>query len=152
MSWVNLDDVYVNKTGDSIAGNLSVGGTLTINNAKGNGGTYNVANEITTLRDSVSRTPAFIAHTTSTSYAPYRVDLSNYRILSLVILTSDDRPLASTVFTPDYLLNSCTTPAKCAVCVYALEPNAYAANVYYSNNILYIKSISIYDKAMLIAF
>lgn len=54
MSWVNLDDVYVNKTGDSIAGNLSVGGTLTINNAKGNGGTYNVANEITTLRDSVS--------------------------------------------------------------------------------------------------
>ena len=56
MSWVNLDDVYVNKTGDSIAGNLSVGGTLTINNAKGNGGTYNVANEITTLRDSVSQT------------------------------------------------------------------------------------------------
>ena len=58
MSWVNLDDVYVNKTGDSIAGNLSVGGTLTINNAKGNGGTYNVANEITTLRDSVS--PMFV--------------------------------------------------------------------------------------------
>ena len=57
MSWVNLDDVYVNKTGDSIAGNLSVGGTLTINNAKGNGGTYNVANEITTLRDSVSNVP-----------------------------------------------------------------------------------------------
>lgn len=54
MSWVNLDDVYVNKSGDSIAGNLSVGGALTINNAKGNGGTYNVANEITTLRDSVS--------------------------------------------------------------------------------------------------
>lgn len=56
MSWVNLDDVYVNKTGDSIAGNLSVGGALTINNAKGSGGTYNVANEITTLRDSVSPT------------------------------------------------------------------------------------------------
>lgn len=57
MSWVNLDDVYVNKTGDSIAGNLSVGGTLTIDNAKGNGGTYNVANEITTLQDSVSQVP-----------------------------------------------------------------------------------------------
>lgn len=55
MGWVNLDDVYVNKSGDSIAGNLSVGGTLTINNAKGNGDTYNVANEITTLRDSVSK-------------------------------------------------------------------------------------------------
>ena len=56
MSWVNLDDVYVNKSGDSIAGNLSVGGALTINDAKGSGGTYNVANEITTLRDSVSQT------------------------------------------------------------------------------------------------
>ena len=55
MSWVNLDDVYVNKSGDSIAGNLSVGGTLTINDGKGTDTTYNVANEITTLRDSVSQ-------------------------------------------------------------------------------------------------
>lgn len=54
MSWVNLDDVYVNKTGDTIAGDLSVGGTLTINDGKGTDTTYNVANEITTLRDSVS--------------------------------------------------------------------------------------------------
>ena len=54
MSWVNLDDVYVNKTGDTIAGNLSVGGALTVNDGKGSGGTYNVANEITTLRNSVS--------------------------------------------------------------------------------------------------
>lgn len=152
MSWVNLDDVYVNKTGGAIAGNLSVGGALTINDAKGSGGTYNVANEITTLRDSVSRTPAVIAHTTSTSFATYRVDLSNYRILSLVTSTSDDRPLASTVFTPDYLIKSCPTADKCAMCVYPIEPNAYAAQVYYSNNILYIKSLSVYDKAMLIAF
>lgn len=54
MSWVNLDDVYVNKTGDTIAGDLSVGGALTVNDGKGTGTTYNVANEITTLRDSVS--------------------------------------------------------------------------------------------------
>lgn len=56
MSWVNLDDVYVNKSGDSIAGNLSVGGALTVNDGKGTNTTYNVANEITTLRDSVSQT------------------------------------------------------------------------------------------------
>lgn len=56
MSWVNLDDVYVNKTGDTIAGDLSVGGALTINDGKGTDTTYNVANEITTLRDSVSQT------------------------------------------------------------------------------------------------
>lgn len=55
MSWVNLDDVYVNKTGDSIAGNLSVNGALTVNDGKGTNTTYNVANEITTLRDSVSQ-------------------------------------------------------------------------------------------------
>ena len=57
MSWVNLDDVYVNKTGDSIAGDLSVGGALTVNDGKGTNTTYNVANEITTLRDSVSQLP-----------------------------------------------------------------------------------------------
>lgn len=56
MSWVNLNDVYVNKTGDTIAGDLSVGGALTINDGKGTDTTYNVANEITTLRDSVSPT------------------------------------------------------------------------------------------------
>lgn len=60
MAWVNLDDVYVNKSGDSIAGNLSVGGALTINDAKGTGGMYNVANEITTLRDSVSRVDVLV--------------------------------------------------------------------------------------------
>lgn len=55
MSWVNLDNVYVNKTGDTITGDLSVGGTLTINDGKGTNTTYNVANEITKLRGSVSR-------------------------------------------------------------------------------------------------
>lgn len=55
MSWVNLNDVYVNKTGDTIAGDLSVGGALTVNDGKGTNTTYNVANEITTLRDSVSK-------------------------------------------------------------------------------------------------
>ena len=56
MSWVNLNDVYVNKTGDTIAGDLSVNGALTVNDGKGTNTTYNVANEITTLRDSVSQT------------------------------------------------------------------------------------------------
>ena len=55
MSWVNLDDVYVNKSGDTIAGDLSVNGTLKVNDGKGTNTTYNVANEITTLRDSVSQ-------------------------------------------------------------------------------------------------
>lgn len=55
MSWVNLNDVYVNQTGGTIAGDLSVNGALTVNNGKGSGGTYNVANEITTLLDSVSQ-------------------------------------------------------------------------------------------------
>ncbi len=55
MSWVNLDDVYVNKTGDTIAGDLSVNGALKVNDGKGTNTTYNVANEITTLRDSVSK-------------------------------------------------------------------------------------------------
>lgn len=56
MSWVNLNDVYVNQTGGTIAGDLSVNGALTVNDGKGTNTTYNVANEITTLRDSVSQT------------------------------------------------------------------------------------------------
>ena len=92
MSWVNLDDVYVNKTGDSIAGNLSVGGTLTINNAKGNGGTYNVANEITTLRDSVSPTEftCLKGSITSYTYCAYA------RIGRLVCVTMNDMPSLGT--------------------------------------------------------
>lgn len=54
MSWVNLNDVYVNQTGGTIAGDLSINGALTVNDGKGTNTTYNVANEITTLRDSVS--------------------------------------------------------------------------------------------------
>ena len=150
MSWVNLDDVYVNKSGDSIAGDLSVGGSLTVNDGKGTNTTYNVANEITTLRDSVS--PTVVASTTSTSYQSFNVDLYKYRMLSIVVLTLDNRPLASTLFTPEYLINNCTTASIPALSVYPVEPNAYAASVYYSNNVLYIKSISVFDKAALIAF
>lgn len=73
-------------------------------------------------------------------------------MLAIVVSTTDNRPLASTLITPECLVNNCTSPAKSAVSVYVLEPDAYSANVYYSNNILYIKSVSIYDKAMLIAF
>lgn len=73
-------------------------------------------------------------------------------MLSIIVLTNDNRPLASTLFTPEYLINNCTTVAKAALSVYPVEPNAYAASVYYSNNVLYIKSISSFDKAMLIAF
>lgn len=65
MSWVNLNDIYVNKTGDTVIGDLSVNGTLTANgDLTANGGLtvkkdstiYNVADEISTLRDSVSQT------------------------------------------------------------------------------------------------
>lgn len=150
MAWVNLNDVYVNKTGGTIAGDLAVNGSLIINDGKGSDTTYNVANEITTLRDSVS--PTVIASTVSTSYQSFTVDLYKYRVLNIVVLTTDNRPLASTLFMPEYLINNCTTAAKSAISTYALEPNNYAAYVYYSNNVLYIKSTSGFDKAMLIAF
>ena len=55
MAWVNLNDVYVNKTGGTITGDLTVNGSIKVNDGKGDGGIYNVANEITTLRDSVSQ-------------------------------------------------------------------------------------------------
>lgn len=92
MSWVNLDDVYVNQTGGAIAGNLSVGGALTINDAKGSGGTYNVANEITTLRDSVSPTgfTCLQGSIESGTYCAYT------RIGHLILVCMNDMPSMGT--------------------------------------------------------
>lgn len=53
-NWVNLNDVYVPANGGSVNGDLGVKGTLTIDDKTGNNTTYDVANEITALRDSVS--------------------------------------------------------------------------------------------------
>lgn len=53
-NWVNLNDVYVPANGGSVNGDLGVKGTLTVNDKTGNNTTYDVANEITALRDSVS--------------------------------------------------------------------------------------------------
>ena len=55
MAWTNLDDVYVSANGGTIAGDLKVNGTLTINDKKGTNTTYDVASQITSLRDSVSQ-------------------------------------------------------------------------------------------------
>ena len=55
-NWVNLNDVYVPANGGSVNGDLGVKGTLTIDDKTGNNTTYDVANEITALRDSVSQT------------------------------------------------------------------------------------------------
>lgn len=92
MSWVNLNDVYVNKTGDTIAGDLSVGGALTVNDGKGKGTTYNVANEITTLRDSVSPT-AFTCLQGSIASGTY---CAYTRIGHLVYVFMNDMPSMGT--------------------------------------------------------
>lgn len=61
MAWVSLNDVFVNKAGGSISGNLSVDGALTINSGKGDGSTYNVATQLTNLNNS----KAAVSHTHS---------------------------------------------------------------------------------------
>ena len=65
MAWTNLDDVYVSANGGTIAGDLKVNGTLTINNKKGTNTTYDVASQITSLRDSVSPTKLYESSTWS---------------------------------------------------------------------------------------
>lgn len=54
-NWVNLNDVYVPANGGSVNGDLGVKGTLTIDDKTGNNTTYDVANEITALRDRASK-------------------------------------------------------------------------------------------------
>ena len=84
MSWVNLDDVYVNKTGDTIAGDLSVGGALTINDGKGTYTTYNVANEITTLRDSVCASILSLETMTKGSAVDIP-DLNKWMVIGMIV-------------------------------------------------------------------
>ena len=62
MTWVNLNDVYVKNTGGTINGDLDVNGAITVNDGSGNGTKYNVANEISTLRDSVSQALTKVAY------------------------------------------------------------------------------------------
>lgn len=90
MSWVNLDDVYVNQTGGAIAGDLSVGGALTINDAKGSGGTYNVANEITTLRDSVSQTKLLWSGSVYVGGSFVVPELKEYTFVEVVTSNADE--------------------------------------------------------------
>lgn len=141
MSWVNLDDVYVNKTGDSIAGNLSVGGTLTINNAKGNGGTYNVANEITTLRDSVSQVSQSLSKT-RVWYKSVVVSGSGYiNVISTAdiapifgISTSEvDSKIVPIAYNGDLNANNCTVNAYISngyLSIRAATSGTYRANIY----------------------
>ena len=90
MSWVNLADVYVNKSGDSIAGNLSVGGALTINDGKGKNTTYNVANEITTLRDSVSQTKLLWSGSVYGGGSFVVPELKEYTFVEVVMSNADE--------------------------------------------------------------
>ena len=90
MSWVNLDDVYVNKSGDSIAGNLSVGGALTINDGKGTDTTYNVANEITTLRDSVSQTKLLWSGSVYGGGSFVVPELKEYTFVEIAVANADE--------------------------------------------------------------
>lgn len=72
MTWVNLNDVYVSNSGGTISGDLKVNGTLTINDKTGNGTTYDVANQISTLRDSVSPSPITFTSTGVLTITAYR--------------------------------------------------------------------------------
>ena len=70
MTWVNLNDVYVSKTGGgTIEGDLSVDGSITVNDGSGNGSEYNVATEISNLNDLTTVTSAPI--TFASGYKSY---------------------------------------------------------------------------------
>lgn len=141
MSWVNLNDVYVNQTGGAIAGDLSVGGALTINDAKGGGGTYNVANEITTLRDSVSQVSQSLSKT-RVWYRSIVVSGSGYiNVISTAdiapifgISTSEvDSKIVPIVCNGDTDANDCTVNAYITggyLKIRARTSGAYRANIY----------------------
>lgn len=74
MAWVSFNDIYVNKAGGSVSGNLSVNGALNINSGKGDGSTYNVATQLTNLNNN----KAAVSHTHSaTDITGGTLDLSH---------------------------------------------------------------------------
>lgn len=77
MTWVNLNDVYVKNTGGTINGDLDVNGAITVNDGSGNGTKYNVANEISTLRDSVSQMLVKVAYSGESNQAI--IDTSSWK-------------------------------------------------------------------------
>lgn len=141
MSWVNLNDVYVNKTGDTIAGDLSVGGALTVNDGKGTNTTYNVANEITTLRDSVSQVSQSLSKT-RVWYLSVVVSGSGYiNVMSTAdiapifgISTSEvDSKIVPIASNGDTDANDCTVNAYITggyLKIRARTSGAYRANIY----------------------
>lgn len=90
MSWVNLNDVYVNQTGGTIAGDLSVNGALTVNDGKGTNTTYNVANEITTLRNSVSQIKLLWSGSVYGGDSFVVPGLKEYTFVEVVMSNADD--------------------------------------------------------------
>lgn len=80
MSWVSLNDVYINKSGGAVSGNLSVGGALTIDSGKGDGSTYNVASQITSLNSG----KAAVSHT----HAPSAIVADGKSTISLDALAT----------------------------------------------------------------
>lgn len=151
MSWVNLNDVYVNQTGGTIAGDLSINGALTVNDGKGTNTTYNVANEITTLRDSVSQAPVEVAKTSgSTSYESFKVDLPTTK-MGCLICVYNNRPLCSTVFPISHFIKYNTNASNCVDCYYVSDINLHAT-AYYQNGYLYLQSGNKAVKATFVVF
>lgn len=93
MAWTNLDDVYVSANGGTIAGDLNVNGTLTINDKKGTNTTYDVASQITSLRDSVSHiqsgTESVTPETANTAYKHHVTFGKKYSKKPTVIVTAN---------------------------------------------------------------
>lgn len=119
MAWVNLNDVYVNKTGGTITGDLTVNGSIKVNDGKGDGGIYNVANEITTLRNSVSHGELITLYGSSDAESYIRIqrvgnmcilrwdvtqETANYWALNHVV-PEELRP-SEAIYTPSCVTNS----------------------------------------------
>lgn len=115
------------NSGGTITGDLAVGGNLTINDLTGNGTTYNVANEIKSLKDSVS-----YKHTDSNWYSSSNIkggtgqgivitaspDKTEFQITGIIYLESPSDAWNSAVRIPGQQLNdewALKLPCKVAV-------------------------------------
>ena len=104
-SWKSFNDVYVPNTGGDITGDLEVSGNLTVNDGSGEGTTYDVAAEITELKDAWDSVSQINVGTGSsvikrgfvaTFIIGENVTLSTWTTTKILTLPEGYRPIAST--------------------------------------------------------
>lgn len=90
-----------------------------------------------------------LAETTSANWQSFAVDLSGARVLALVSMAGR-RPIVSTICLASQFMGSCTSASQTMQTTYAVEPDNYKADAYWSGGRLWMKCCGRLDRAVMV--